>query len=304
MRALTVLAVVAGLSLTGCMTTTTTAVGPDYAAASGLPRAAKIRVSTSGEPAKQLFGPVKTPSAQAPESFGSYSKGCLAGAVQLPETGPTWQAMRLSRNRTWGHPALVDFLKRFSVKAAQQPGWAGIYIGDMSQPRGGPMSSGHASHQIGLDADIWLRQDLPSLPESQREGLSSILVVDRANFTVGPAWSADHAELLRLAASDPRVARIFVHPAIKIALCETVTGDRSWLRVLQPWFGHDSHFHVRLHCEVGDTFCEPQAPVPPGDGCDAELYSWIPDPNNPPPPLAERPPPPPPHPMCTAMAGG
>ena len=48
--------------------------------------------------AKQLFGAKRTPSKQAPASFGGYAKGCQAGAAQLPETGPTWQAMRLSRN--------------------------------------------------------------------------------------------------------------------------------------------------------------------------------------------------------------
>jgi murein endopeptidase len=30
----------------------------------------------------------------------------------------------------------------------------GLLIGDMSQPRDGPMLYGHSSHQIGLDVDI------------------------------------------------------------------------------------------------------------------------------------------------------
>ena len=265
--------------------------------------AAALATVPAGPPAAaQDLASFAVPAEGTAMPIGTYSNGCLRGGVALPLEGEGYQVVRPSRGRYWGHPRLISFIEDLGARAAAA-GLNPVLVADMGRPRGGALS-GHASHQIGLDADIWLRQDLPSLPESQREGLSSILVVDRANFTVGPAWSADHAELLRLAASDPRVARIFVHPAIKIALCETVTGDRSWLRVLQPWFGHDSHFHVRLHCEVGDTFCEPQAPVPPGDGCDAELYSWIPDPNNPPPPLAERPPPPPPHPMCTAMAGG
>jgi hypothetical protein len=43
------------------------------------------------------------------------------------------------------------------VGQARDIGWGkGLYIGDISQPRGGPMTSGHASHQIGLDADIWM----------------------------------------------------------------------------------------------------------------------------------------------------
>ena len=63
--------------------------------------------------------------------------------------------MRLSRNRNWGHPKLVEFLERLSAKGAKV-GWPGLLVGDMAQPRGGPMLTGHASHQVGLDADIWL----------------------------------------------------------------------------------------------------------------------------------------------------
>ncbi len=284
MKAFPILGLALGLTLAGCMSTTTTVVGPDYAAASGLPRATMVRVSTSGEPAKQLFGPVKSASAQAPESFGGFSKGCLAGAAQLPETGPTWQAMRLSRNRNWGHPALIDFLERLSAKAARQPGWAGIYIGDMSQPRGGPMSSGHASHQIGLDADIWM---LPparlNLTATERENLSSISMRRAEGAYVNEKWTRQHMEVIKAAASDPAVARIFVFPGAKVQMCKDATGDRSWLRKVRPWWGHHYHFHVRLACPAGDRSCVDQAPPPPGDGCkDAE--GWVDRILNPPPP--------------------
>ena len=129
----------------------------------------------SSKQAKQLFGAKTGPTAQAPAAFGSYAKGCMAGAEELPESGPTWQAMRLSRNRNWGHPELIDFIKGLSQKAAAQPGWSGLYVGDLSQPRGGPMLTGHRSHQIGLDADIWMRpaNDL-RLTRSDREAISSI----------------------------------------------------------------------------------------------------------------------------------
>ncbi len=58
--------------------------------------------AAGGEPARQVFGAQVTPSAGPAEPHGSYAGGCLAGAVALPETGPGWQAMRLSRNRNWG----------------------------------------------------------------------------------------------------------------------------------------------------------------------------------------------------------
>nr|NIP77242.1 penicillin-insensitive murein endopeptidase [Xanthomonadales bacterium] len=108
------------------------------------------------EPAKLIFSAKPAPLTGPAEIHGSYSKGCLAGAVELAETGAGWQAMRLSRNRNWAHPAMIAFLERLS-RAAARDGWPRLYVGDISQPRGGPMMGGHRSHQVGLDADIWLR---------------------------------------------------------------------------------------------------------------------------------------------------
>jgi penicillin-insensitive murein DD-endopeptidase len=117
---------------------------------------AALAVPAAAKPlAKDLFGAMDSASNQKSAAIGTYAKGCGAGFVELPESGPTWQVMRLSRNRNWGHPVLVQFLMDLSGEA-RQIGWGGLYIGDMSQPRGGPMKSGHASHQIGLDADIWM----------------------------------------------------------------------------------------------------------------------------------------------------
>ncbi len=246
-------------------------------------------IGTSGharstEPAKQLFGAASVASAGTPAPFGSYSKGCVGGATQLAETGPTWQAMRLSRNRNWAHPTTVDYVEQLSRKAAQQPGWNGLYVGDLSQPRGGPMLSGHASHQIGLDADIWLRPaDNLTLSVAQRESISSIsLRRDRGAF-VNDNWTPQHHEILKAAASDPRVARIFIFPGAKVRMCKDATGDRSWLRKIRPWFGHHYHFHVRLSCPAGAEGCVNQAPPPPGDGC-ADAQAWVDNILNPPPP--------------------
>src|SRR4249920_2352004 len=108
-----------------------------------------------GTPAKELFGRKTTPAPIATRTIGFYAKGCLAGAVALPVNGKTWQVMRVSRNRNWGHPSLLEFLERLADQAPKT-GWHGLLVGDMSQPRGGPMLAGHASHQVGLDVDIWL----------------------------------------------------------------------------------------------------------------------------------------------------
>ena len=242
-------------------------------------------------PAKSLFGRERIASAQAPAPLGSYSRGCLAGGMVLAESGPRWQAMRLSRNRNWGHPEAISFISRLSEAAARQPGWNGLYIGDISQPRGGPMTSGHASHQIGLDIDVWLRPATNlGLSEQEREGLSSISMQRADGAYVNDNWTRAHHEILKAAASDPAVARIFIFAGAKVQMCNDATGNRAWLRKIRPWWGHHYHFHVRLACPRGASGCVDQAPPPAGDGC-AEAAQWVRNILNPPPPDPDAPPP-------------
>lgn len=228
--------------------------------------------------AKQLFGARPAPAASLPPApLGSYARGCLAGGVRLPETGPSWQAMRLERNRNWGHPDLVAFVARLGA-AAQGLGWEGIFVGDLSQPRGGPMTSGHSSHQIGLDADIWLRPGMArELSFRERSEISSFIVTEPDHRAVNGRWTEAHMALIRAAAEDEAVARIFVHAAIKDRMCRDAGGDRGWLGKVRPWWGHNAHFHVRLACPAGASGCEDQPPPPPGDGCDGTLAWWFSD---------------------------
>ena len=223
--------------------------------------------------AKDVFGSFRSAAQGRPASIGFYSKGCGQGFVQLPESGPSWQAMRLSRNRNWGHPELISFLIGLS-QAAQQAGWRGLYIGDISQPRGGPMTSGHASHQLGLDADVWM---LPpsslNLSPAQRESISSVSITDKRGVGLTNAWNAGHMAIMRAAARDPRVERILVDPVAKVAMCQMERGNRSWLRKIRPINAHNYHFHVRLACPRG-SLCDRQPAPPPGDGC-AEAAEWI-----------------------------
>ena len=234
--------------------------------------------------AKQLFGAKQDGSQQRSAPFGSYAKGCVAGAVQLPETGPTWQAMRLSRNRNWGHPETVDYIQKLSAFAATQNGWNGLYIGDISQPRGGPMLSGHRSHQIGLDIDIWmLPAEKLNLSRKSRENISSVSMRRSNGAFTNSNWTRQHHAILRAAAKDKRVARIFVFPGAKVQMCKDEKGDRSWLRKIRPWWGHHYHFHVRLKCPKGTRGCQNQDAPPRGDGC-ADAQKWVNDILNPPPP--------------------
>jgi penicillin-insensitive murein endopeptidase len=227
-------------------------------------------------PAKKLFGAQKTPASSMPAgSFGTYARGCLAGAEALPVDGPAWQVMRLSRNRNWGHPKLIALLERLAEEAREKDGWNGLLVGDISQPRGGPMLNGHASHQIGLDADIWLTQ-MPNrtLTHAERETIRAKPVVKDRKTLDYSVWTEADARLIMRAASYPEVARIFVHPPIKKELCRWATGDRSWLAKVRPYYGHTYHFHIRIKCQ--NAGCEDQAPPAPkdGTGCGEELALW------------------------------
>jgi penicillin-insensitive murein DD-endopeptidase len=228
--------------------------------------------------AKELFGRKVLPAAMPPRVIGFYAKGCIAGAEPLPITGGTWQVMRLSRNRNWAHPEMVKLLERLSEKARKDAGWPGILVGDMSQPRGGPMLTGHASHQVGLDADIWLTP-MPNrqLSPTEREEMSAVMVVRPDRLDVNPqVFTPGHVAVIRDAAQEPNVQRIFVNAAIKKALCREAKGDRGWLSKVRPMYGHDFHFHIRLKCPDGSTQCESQPEPKEGEGCKpADLAYWF-----------------------------
>ncbi|KQT64215.1 MULTISPECIES: penicillin-insensitive murein endopeptidase [unclassified Aureimonas] len=224
--------------------------------------------------ARDLFGAKTQPSAQGSEAYGFYSHGCLAGGVGMPKNGETWQVMKPSRNRAWGHPALIAFLQRLSREAAAEDNWRGLLFGDMAQPRGGPMKNGHASHQIGLDADIYLTE-MPNrrLTDDERDNMDLPSVIDpRTKHVDERRWRPEMLKLIRTAARSPEVQRIFVNPGIKEKLCKTATGDRKWLNKVRPMYGHDYHFHVRMYCQPGESGCEPQESTGGAEGCDLDWW--------------------------------
>jgi penicillin-insensitive murein DD-endopeptidase len=227
--------------------------------------------------AKRQFGSQTSGAPMEARSIGSYARGCLAGGTALAVDGASWQVMRLSRNRMWGHPDLVRFLESFARQVPREAGWNGILVGDISQPRGGPMLTGHASHQIGLDADIWLTP-MPNrkLSGSERENMSATNMARGDWMDIDPGvWTPNHTKVVRLAAKDDRVHRIFVNPAIKKALCRDAGADRAWLRTVRPMWGHNYHFHIRMGCPAGMGGCEDQDDPPEGDGCGQELTDWL-----------------------------
>ena len=227
--------------------------------------------------AKNLFGAAKTPAPLAARAIGSYARGCLSGAVALPIDGPAWQEMRLSRNRNWGHPKLIALVEQFAKDAQKLDGWPGLLVGDIAQPRGGPMLTGHASHQVGLDADVWLTP-MPdrTLTAKEREDLQATSMLDSTDVAVDPkVFTEKQIALIKRATTYPEVDRIFVHPAIKKALCKSAGTDRKWLGKVRPYYGHYYHMHIRIKCPPGFDGCTPQTPPNGDDGCGKEVDQWL-----------------------------
>ncbi|SDG66629.1 penicillin-insensitive murein endopeptidase [Vibrio xiamenensis] len=233
-----------------------------------------------------------SPSDDAPQAIGGYANGCLAGGVALPLDGDGYQVLRPQNHRYYGHPNTVAFVERLAKQMQSERGTQ-LLIGDMALPQGGRFSSGHASHQSGLDVDIWLRLANTPLSDDQLKLPTPYSVVDMQGYQMrSERWDNRHFELIKMAASSPEVARIFVHPVIKEQLCmeERSRGKaRLWLRKVRPWWGHNYHFHVRLTCPKGDFLCHDQAPPPRGDGCGSELASWRPKPESEQPKAVEQP---------------
>ena len=232
------------------------------------------------KPAMSLFSQKQLPTLGRAMAIGYYPRGCLQGGIELPTTGPTWQVMRVSRNRNWGHPELVQFLERFAPLAAEATGRKGILIGDMAQPRGGPLPFGHKSHQIGLDVDIWF-MPMPDrvLSAKEREDISAPnLVAADGKHINDKIWSSADIAFIRTAAEQPEVERVLVNAAIKKELCRgKSTKDESWMSKVRPWYGHADHIHVRLKCPADSPDCRAQPAVPAGNGCDKSLNHWFVD---------------------------
>jgi penicillin-insensitive murein endopeptidase len=247
----------------------------------------------------------ETPAAGPVRVIGSQNAGCIAGAVRLPDTAPGLQTIRLSRSAFWGHPDTIATLLRLGAEA-RAAGLPDLYMGDISGPRGGPLRGGHVSHQMGIDADVWLdvAPPHPVLPAEAREAIEPPGLVRPDGRAVDPAlWRPGHLTLLHLAAGLPRVDRILVNPAIKKQLCQQATGDRAWLRLIRPWWGHTSHMHIRFRCPDDQPACVQAPPPPPGEGCDATLDWWFSQPEAPAKPATPPAGPPPLPAACRAILG-
>lgn len=234
---------------------------------------------------------VADPSPGPARAVGATNNGCVAGARALPLEGEGYVAMHLERRRFFGHPNLVKAIESLGRQAAAQ-GLGPLSIGDLGQPRGGPMPFGHRSHQTGLDVDIWfnLNPALLDRADAARANVNAPSMLNAKGNGLDRAWSDRHRQVLELAAKLPDADRIFVNPYIKRDLCEHAGSERGWLRKIRPWYRHDDHFHMRLTCPKDSPDCDPQEPIPAGDGCDASLDWWFrPHPPGPATPPAPKP---------------
>jgi penicillin-insensitive murein endopeptidase len=117
------------------------------------------------------------------------------------------------------------------------------------------------------------------LSREEREETSAVMMVRDDRLDVDPkVFTPGHLMVLRDAAQEPSVQRIFVNAAIKKALCREAKGDRSWLSKIRPWWGHDYHFHIRMSCPPGSSDCKGQPSQAGGEGCGAgDLAYWFKD---------------------------
>jgi len=245
------------------------ALSPD----GGIPAVGGVASAHSFDP---RWSHVTTPRKGAPSSIGQPSSGCVQGAVALLLHGSGYVVAHPERHREYGHPSLVAYIHALVATARKQK-LGLVVVGDLGQPRGGPTPTGHRSHQNGLDVDIWYASPSPTLSPGKAPLPPAPSVVDLRTNKMLPAWNKKVVKLVEAAAANPAVDRIFVHPAVKRALCQDKDAKAArgpWLGRLRPWWGHQDHFHVRLGCPADSPDCVQPQPLPDGDGC-AQVAWWF-----------------------------
>ena len=161
--------------------------------------------------------------------LGTPGEGALRDGVRLPRAGAhffTWDpVLRRSPNRgwrRWGTDRLVRLVLRVARDfAAAYPKAARIGIGDLSRPHGGYFGPKHATHQNGLDADIYYpRRDGRERPPLRVSQIDVPLAQDLVDRFVAAG-----------------VDLVYVGPNTPL------TGPAG---VVIPLWNHDNHLHVRI----------------------------------------------------------
>jgi murein endopeptidase len=193
-------------------------------------------------PLPQVSTPSPTPTPTAtPEpaaipsrSVGLPWRGRLVHGRQLPLEGTgfiTWDPIRKRVGnrawRRWGSQRLLDTLQTvLAAYAERHPDAPPVLVGDLSRPRGGDFGPrfggiGHASHQNGLDADVYY----PRLDRRLRRARRPHQVDRAAAQELVDAFVRAGAQY------------VFVGPSLDL---------RGPGGVVQPLVNHDDHLHIRL----------------------------------------------------------
>ncbi len=176
-------------------------------------------------------GRSRTQLVRARESRGT---GRLANGVQLTAEGPdhfTWDPVfKHAPNRPWRRWGTARLVRTLLAVLADyrtaNPEAPRVGIGDLSRPRGGGFGPryggiGHASHQNGLDVDVYY----PRRDRTEREAF-------------------------RVAQIDRPLAQDLVDRFVRAGALKLFVGPHTGLhgppRIVRPLVHHDNHVHVRL----------------------------------------------------------
>jgi murein endopeptidase len=195
---------------------------------------AALAVGASSAPTERPGSPGEPIQWRDSRSVGKPWAGRLVNGVQLPEEGAqffTWDpVLKRSPNRPWrrwGSDRLIRMLLEvLDGYFAAHPFAPRVGIGDLSRPRGGVFDErfggrGHASHQNGLDVDVYYpRRDQQELAAQRPADIDRPLAQDLANRFVQAG-----------------AVYVFVGPR---------TGLRGPRKIVQRLVYHDDHMHVRI----------------------------------------------------------
>jgi murein endopeptidase len=185
-------------------------------------------------PAPLAAPPRRRVAPRASRAVGRPWRGRLVNGVELPAVGQdhlTWDPIRKRvpnrAGRRWGTAKLIATID--GVLAAYHlahPDAPQVLVGDLSRPHGGVFDErfgglGHASHQNGLDVDVYY---------------------PRADGALRAPWRADQIDR----ALSQALVDGFVRAGAQLVFVGTRTGLRGPRKVVEVIAHHNDHLHVRI----------------------------------------------------------
>jgi murein endopeptidase len=199
-----------------------------------LDRGAMAEAGRNAGPARERIPAAKRIRWRSSVAVGLPHAGRLVRGVELPAADPTfftWDPIKKQKPnrawRRWGTEKLIRTILRIARGFSREnPGAPRIAVGDLSRPRGGDFGPrwgalGHASHQSGLDVDIYypLRSGKERAPRNVSE-VDIRLAQDLVDRFVAAG-----------------AVKVFVGPSTPL------TGPPD---IVQPLVHHDNHLHARI----------------------------------------------------------